>query len=113
MNSISHSLFPSIVLSLALAILLRSSTVASMAAEYPKASVAGDSAFASSLYGKLAAGSGNLFFSPYSIRIALAMTYSGARGNTAEEMQSALRFKLAQQQTPAALKALTDELIAD
>ena len=84
-----------------------------MAAEYPKASVAGDSAFASSLYGKLAAGSGNLFFSPYSIRIALAMTYSGARGNTAEEMQSALRFKLAQQQTPAALKALTDELIAD
>ncbi len=29
---------------------------------------------------------GNVFFSPYSISTALAMTYEGARGKTAEEM---------------------------
>lgn len=34
----------------------------------------------------------NLFFSPYSIAIALAMTYEGARGRTAEEMQSVLHI---------------------
>jgi len=35
---------------------------------------------------------GNIFFSPYSIAIALAMTYEGARGKTAEEIQSTFRF---------------------
>jgi len=35
---------------------------------------------------------GNIFFSPYSILTALAMTYEGARGKTAEEIQSVLRF---------------------
>ena len=32
----------------------------------------------------------NIFFSPYSISIALTMTYEGAKGQTAEEMQSVL-----------------------
>lgn len=35
---------------------------------------------------------GNMFFSPYSISTALAMTYEGARGQTAEEMQSVFHF---------------------
>jgi len=34
----------------------------------------------------------NVFFSPYSISTALAMTYEGANGNTAQEMQSVLKF---------------------
>jgi len=34
----------------------------------------------------------NIFFSPYSISTALAMTYEGARGQTAEEMQSVFHF---------------------
>jgi len=34
----------------------------------------------------------NIFFSPYSISTALAMTYEGARGQTAEEMQSIFNF---------------------
>ncbi|MCF7907204.1 serpin family protein [Patescibacteria group bacterium] len=35
---------------------------------------------------------GNIFFSPYSISSALAMTYEGARGETAEEMRSVFHF---------------------
>ena len=34
----------------------------------------------------------NIFFSPYSISIALTMTYEGAKGQTAEEMQSVLHI---------------------
>jgi serpin B len=33
---------------------------------------------------------GNIFFSPYSIFVALSMAYEGARGNTATEMQNVL-----------------------
>ncbi|MCK5333558.1 MAG: serpin family protein, partial [Candidatus Aenigmarchaeota archaeon] len=35
---------------------------------------------------------GNVFFSPYSISTALAMTYEGAKGKTAEEMQNVLHI---------------------
>ena len=35
---------------------------------------------------------GNIFFSPFSISSALAMTYAGARGKTAEEMAKVLHF---------------------
>ena len=35
---------------------------------------------------------GNLFYSPYSIFSALAMTYEGARGQTADEMKSVFHF---------------------
>jgi len=37
---------------------------------------------------------GNLFFSPYSLSAALAMTYAGAAGDTAEQMADALHFDL-------------------
>lgn len=35
---------------------------------------------------------GNLFYSPYSISAALAMTYEGAKGQTADEMKSVFHF---------------------
>jgi len=54
--------------------------------------VQGNSEFALALYQQLAEKDGNLFFSPYSISTALAMTYAGARGNTADEMKATLRF---------------------
>ena len=38
-------------------------------------------------------GKGNLFYSPASISIALAMTYLGAKGNTAEQMAKVLQFQ--------------------
>jgi serpin B len=53
-----------------------------------------NSAFAFDLYHQLAETEGNLFFSPYSISTALAMTYAGARGHTATEMAATLRFTL-------------------
>lgn len=50
--------------------------------------------FAFDLYGKLATASAehNLFFSPFSISSALAMTSAGARGETAQEMRTTLRL---------------------
>ena len=49
------------------------------------------SRFAGDLYGRLAAGGGNLALSPYSIVAALGMTVNGAAGRTAEQMLNALR----------------------
>ncbi len=48
--------------------------------------------FAIEFYSKLKSEEGNLFFSPYSLSTALAMTYEGAKGQTAEEMESVFHF---------------------
>jgi len=59
--------------------------------------VGGNNQFAFDLYGELARQQeGNLFFSPYSISTALAMTYAGARGNTEAQMADTLHFTLPQ-----------------
>jgi serpin B len=54
--------------------------------------VEGNTQFALDLYGRLKAGEGNVFVSPYSLSTALAMTYAGARGETAREMAETLHF---------------------
>jgi serpin B len=56
--------------------------------------VQGNNAFAIELYQQLKNQPGNLFFSPASISTALAMTYAGARGETAAEMAKVLHFSL-------------------
>ncbi len=49
--------------------------------------------FAFELYSELdKSEQGNIFYSPYSISAALAMTYEGAKGQTAEEMKSVFHF---------------------
>lgn len=48
--------------------------------------------FSVELYRQIKGKEGNLFLSPYSISTALAMTYGGARGNTAREMARVLHF---------------------
>jgi len=60
--------------------------------EDKRAIVEGNNKFALELYAKLRAREGNLFFSPYSISTALAMTYAGARGETEAQMWKTLHF---------------------
>jgi serpin B len=72
---------------------------------------AGNRAFALALYQALKdEGSDNLFYSPYSISVALAMTYAGARGETEAEMAEALRFTLEQDRLHPAFNALDQRL---
>jgi len=72
--------------------------------------VAGNTAFAADLYGRVRTESGNLFMSPYSISLALAMTYAGANGTTASQMADTLHFTLPPAELHAAWNALDLEL---
>jgi len=54
--------------------------------------VTGNNQFALELYAKLRGKEGNLFFSPYSVSTALALTYAGARGQTEAQMTNVLHF---------------------
>jgi len=54
--------------------------------------VTGNGEFAFDLLGELSAGGENVFFSPYSVSSALAMTYAGARGSTESQMADVLHF---------------------
>jgi serpin B len=55
---------------------------------------AGSNAFAIDFWGKAAAKKpGNLAFSPASISLAFAMTYGGAKGDTASQMKKAMHFE--------------------
>jgi len=56
--------------------------------------VEGNNKFSLALYAKLREQEGNLFFSPYSISTALAMTYGGARGQTEAQMAEVLHFPI-------------------
>jgi serpin B len=72
--------------------------------------VNGNSAFAFDLYQSLREETGNLFYSPYSISLALAMTYAGARGETERQMADTLHFMLSQDCLHPAFNALDLEL---
>ncbi|MBD1880445.1 serpin family protein [Coleofasciculus sp. FACHB-T130] len=74
--------------------------------------VEGNSSFALDLYNRLRKQEGNLFFSPYSISTALAMTYAGAGGQTATEMAKVLHFTLEQERLHPTFAALMAELNA-
>lgn len=58
------------------------------------------------LYARLRTEDGNLFLSPYSISTALAMTYAGARGNTATQMADVLHYSLGQERLHPAFTTL-------
>jgi serpin B len=67
-------------------------------------------AFAFDLYQQLRGQDGNLFMSPHSISVALAMTYAGTRGETEAQIRKALHFNLAAAKLHPAFNALQLEL---
>ncbi|MGC9075532.1 MAG: serpin family protein [Candidatus Bipolaricaulaceae bacterium] len=79
-------------------------------ADPSQALVAGNTAFAFDLYQAIRESPGNLFYSPYSISLALAMTYAGARGETGRQMARTLRFTLPEDVLHPAFGALSREL---
>lgn len=72
------------------------------------AAAKGDLAFANLLHGALRKEQGNLFFSPASVRLALAMTAMGARGKTAEELTAGLGLDKDPAATAAGFAAILD-----
>ncbi|MEK6713787.1 MAG: serpin family protein, partial [Nitrospirota bacterium] len=75
--------------------------------------VEGNHQFAFDLYSQVGKGDGNLFFSPFSISTALAMTYAGAKGNTETQMAQTLHFSLSQERLHPGYSALMHGLQAD
>lgn len=71
--------------------------------------VDGNNAFAFDAYQTLK-DDGDLFYSPYSISLALAMTYAGANGDTAQQMAKTLHFTLPQEQLHPAFNSLETKL---
>ena len=73
--------------------------------------VKGNNEFAFNLYQALRQKEGqNIFYSPYSISIALAMTYAGARGDTEKQMADTLHYLLSQDVLHPAFNCLDLEL---
>ncbi|TGO03300.1 hypothetical protein PN36_09490 [Candidatus Thiomargarita nelsonii] len=73
--------------------------------------VKGNTAFALDLYAQLCKeNSGNLFFSPYSLSTALAMTYVGAAGETGKQMSQVLHFPQNQAEFHPAFLHLQDQV---
>ena len=70
---------------------------------------AANAAFGCDLYAQLRTEKGNVFFSPFSIETALAMTAVGARKNTLTEMEKVLHLPEAEKAN-AGFKALLDAL---
>jgi serpin B len=71
---------------------------------------AGNGRFAFELYRALFDSDSNLFYSPYSISLALAMTYAGARNRTERQMAETLHFALDQGHLHPAFNALDLDL---
>jgi len=72
--------------------------------------VDGNSELAFNLYRVLKDTDGNLFYSPYSISLALAMTFAGARGETERQMADTLNFLLPQDSLHPAFNGLDIDL---
>jgi len=75
--------------------------LAEMPSPPPQQLVLSNNTFACDLYAQLKDTKGNLFFSPFSVSTALAMTSAGAKANTAAQMRKLLRFPASQEEAHA------------
>ncbi|MBI2360018.1 MAG: hypothetical protein HYV04_14175, partial [Deltaproteobacteria bacterium] len=69
--------------------------------------------FSVALYEKLRHREGNIFYSPFSIYVSLAMLHAGARGRTREEMAEALNFAADHTAIGGSLGSLVREVSAE
>ncbi len=69
-------------------------------------------AFAIDLYGQIRKPQGNLIFSPYSISMALALAYTGARGRTESQMAQALHFNVEKAKLDEAFRDLNGQILS-
>ena len=72
--------------------------------------VAGNNAFALNFYRHAAAPGSNVFYSPYSISLALAMTWVGAKGETDIQIAQAMHFTLTREKLYPAFNLLDQTL---
>jgi serpin B len=72
--------------------------------------VSGNTEFAIDLFNAIKGEKGNAFYSPYSISLALAMTWAGARTSTESQIADTLNFNLPQAKLHPAFNALDLEL---
>jgi serpin B len=72
--------------------------------------VSDNNTFAFELYHRIKNEGDNLFFSPYSISVALAMTYAGARNETETQIATTLNFNFLQDKLHSLFNALDLEL---
>ena len=75
--------------------------------------VRANSVFAIDLYKSLYSSEGNLFISPYSISLAMSMTYAGARGETEKQIVQTLHYPLDQNDCHssfASIQSVLDEI---
>jgi serpin B len=77
-----------------------------------EAVVKANTAFSAALYKTLSETNINFCFSPYSISTALAMTFAGARENTAKQMAGALCYNLSHQELHQSFAHLQNRLKA-
>ena len=99
------------VVALVLLVAVRSAA-SGVSEENLKALAEGNTGFALELYHKIRVADGNLFLSQYSISAALAMTYAGARGETASQMAKVLDLALPQDELNPAFSDLQGQLSA-
>ena len=71
---------------------------------------AGNTAFAFDLYQAVRSSDGSVVYSPYSISLAFAMAYGGARGETATQMANVLHYTLSGEQFHPAFNSLDLDL---
>lgn len=75
-----------------------------------RAVVAGNTALALEVYGKLKDQPGNVFFAPLSLSTGLGLVHAGARGQTERELARAAHFTLPQAELHPAFRVLTERV---